>query len=393
MSAGTREAPMSAGERELPMTECLGTDPTRWSIGPYHHALPGPMRMELELDGELVLSASAETGFAHRGLEKAFELHSWMAGPAYADRLDPEAAVFGELALCLAVERIAGIRVPPRGTAIRMVLCELGRIAAHMGYVVRLARAAGSESLQHYVLRDRERLLDLFELLTGQRFSLNFLRYGGVQADVTEGFVERVQEACQTVRVRLREYHHLLAQNHAFFRRTRGVGVIRAEWVSRHGITGPNARSAGAGFDVRKEHPYLSYDQVDFEVPSGPADAGGAPGDTHARLSVRLREMAQSVEILRQVCDQVPAGPFLAEPVGKDFAVPAGEAYVRVESARGLLGCHVVAEGGTCPGRVQFRPASYGSLSVVPELVTGLRVADLPVVLASLDIGLAEADR
>lgn len=374
-------------------TERLNTDLTLWEIGPYHGALPGPMRMRLTLDGEVIVSGEVETGFLHRGLEKAFELHHWSGAVPYSDRLDPDAAVFGEIALCLAVEEIAGLQVPPRATRIRVILSELTRLACHMVYVVKVARVVGSDTMVHYILRDRERVLDLFELLTGARFSLNFLRFGGVRADVTEGFIERVLEVCELIRVRIKEYNDLFTFNHTFLKRTANVGVIPHDMVMRLGMTGPNLRAAGIDFDIRKAHPYLGYETLDFEVPTGRGDGGGTPGDSHDRFLIRLREMTQSLEILKDAAESVPAGEYLNGKVDSIPQIPPGEAYARIESSRGLLGCHVVSDGGDYPVRVQFRSPTLAHLQAIPGLIQGIRIEDLPIVLASLDLSLAEADR
>jgi NADH-quinone oxidoreductase subunit D len=372
--------------------EALQTDLTTWIIGPYHGALPGPMKLKLRLDGEMVVKAEVENGFLHRGLEKAFELHPWSAGVMYADHLDPESAVFGELAFCLAVEEAAGLGVPERAQAIRLVLCELTRISAHMGFLARMARAVGADTVIHYVLRDREKILDLFELLTGARFSLNFLRYGGVAADVTEGFIERVLETCDQLRIRLKEYNDILTFNQAFLKRTAFLGTLGADRARRHGVTGPNARAGGVAFDARKAHPASGYQRIDFEVVLGQG-AIGALGDAHDRFLIRLREIDQSLAILRQLADRMPAGEFATVRVTREFTVPPGEAYARVESARGLLGCYLASDGGARPARVQFRAPSANVLLAVPELLEQVRIEDVPVVLASLDIGMAEVDR
>jgi NADH-quinone oxidoreductase subunit D len=375
-----------------PERERLYTDLTDWTIGPYHGALPGPMRIHLRLDGEVIVDGFVEKGFLHRGLEKTLELHPWQAAVSYADRLDPEAAAFGELALCLAVEEIGEITVPPRARVIRTIISELTRVSAHLGYLARVARSVGSETMVHYVLRDREKILDLFELASGSRFSISFLRYGGVCADVTEGFVERVLEACELIRVRLKEYNDLFSFNQAFLKRSARIGVITEAMARRLGMTGPNARSAGIPFDVRKAHPYTGYERFDFSAPVGLGE-GGVAGDAHDRFIVRLREIAQSLEILKTAVEAIPDGEFAAMRVDRDFVVPTGEAYARVESARGLLGCHVVADGSDKPVRIQFRTPSVASLAAVPELIRGARVEDLPVILASLDLGIAEVDR
>jgi NADH-quinone oxidoreductase subunit D len=379
--------------------ECLRTDLIPWEIGPYHSSLPGPMKLRLVLDGEIIVSGRVETGFLHRGLEKAIEGHEWSASIAYSDHLDPEAAVYGELALCQAVEEIAGIDVPARAISIRVILSELSRLSAHMLYLVNVSRAVGAETLVHYVLRDRERILDLFELLAGARFSLNFLRFGGVSADVTEGFIERVLEVCDLIRIRIKEYNDLLTFNNTFLKRTTKMGVISQDTVRRHGITGPNARAAGVAFDVRKAHPYLSYKSLDFRVPTG-RGTDGVAGDSHDRFLLRLLEMTESLEILKHVAETIPSGAFLNRQIlpeagAEDYRIKvvSGEAYTRVESSRGMLSCHVISDGGARPSRVQFHTPTTASLMSLPEVLVGIRIEDLPVLLASLDLSIAEADR
>ncbi len=372
--------------------DALKTDLTTWEIGPYHGALPAPMRLQLSLDGEIIASCKVETGFLHRGLEKACELHTWHSTVAYADHLDPEVSLFGELAVCLAVEEIANIEVPKRAQNIRLILSELTRMSAHLYYMVRMAKSVGSETIIHYVLRDREKILDLFELLTGARFSLNFLRFGGVSADVTDGFIERVLETCEIIRIRMKEYNDLFTFNHIFLKRTAYVGTLPANLVRSCGITGPNARASGISNDVRKSNPYMGYDQIEFTIPLGRGEEGYL-GDVHDRFILRLRELTQSIEILKQLVNAVPGGAFLNRELGKEYVVPAGEAYSRIESSRGLLGCHVVSDGRECPSRIQFRTPTVAVLMAIPKLITGIRIEDLPVVLASLDLGIAEADR
>jgi NADH-quinone oxidoreductase subunit D len=372
--------------------EHLRTDLTSWVVGPYHGALPGPMRVHLKLDGEVVVAGVVETGFLHRGLEKALELHPWRSTIPYMDHLDPESAVFGELVLCLAVEEIVGIVVPPRAQRIRVILAELTRLSCHLGFIARVARAVGSDTMLHYVLRDREKVLDLLELQTGSRASLNFLRFGGVVADVTEGFMERVHETVDMLRVRLKEYNDLFTFNRAFVKRTANVGIISSEFAKHLGISGPNARAAGLPYDVRKSYPYCGYDQLDFHIPLGKGE-GGTQGDSLDRFLLRLREIALGIDLLKQAVESLPRGPFWKESLMDNFEVPAGEAYVRVESPRGMLGCHLVSDGGKNPSRVQFRVPTLPLLQAVPDLLVGGRLEDLPVILASLDLGIAEADR
>lgn len=376
----------------FPHHETLQSDLTSWRIGPYHPALPGAFGLSLDLDGEIMVDALVETGYLHRGIEKALEKQTWHALIPWVDHLDPEGAAFAELAVCLAVEELAGISVPQRAQAIRLLLCELTRIGVHLGFVARLARAAGSETLLHYTLRDRERIFDLLELLTGARFSIAFLRYGGVSADVTEGFIERVVDVCALLKVRLKEYNDLFTFNRAFVQRAAFVGVLHADKVQELGITGPNARASRVSFDVRKAHPYTGYQLVDFEVPLGEGDAGTV-GDIHDRFLMRLKEIYQSVEILRQVAEMLPRGDFTNGKIGADFAVPSGEAYSRVESSRGLFGCHIVGNGTKSPGRIQFRTPTAAVMQVIPSLLSGHRLEDMPLILASLDLCIAEVDR
>ncbi len=378
---------------QTPESERLGTDLTQWSIGPYHGALPGAMKLSLELDGEVVVSGQVETGFLHRGLEKSLELQRWQASVSYADHLDPESAIHGELALCLAVEQVAGIGVPPRAQAIRVITAELSRISSHFAYIARIAKTVGAHTMMHYVLRDREKLIDLFELLTGARFSLNYLRFGGVSADVTEGFVERVLEACELIRIRLKEYNDLFSFNQAFLKRTRGIGIITLDAAKRFGSTGPNLRASGGTFDVRKAHPYSGYDRYDFDVPVGRDEGGEKSGDAHSRYLLRLREITQSLEILKQAAETLPVEACEPAKVNKDFRVPEGEGYVRIEGSRGLVGCHVVSGQSDRPERVSFRAPSVAHIQLVPEALQGYRLEDVPVILASLDLSIAEVDR
>jgi len=372
--------------------EILKTELAKLELGPFDAALPGPLRLLMDLDGEVIVSAKLETGFVHRGLEKALERQRWIASISYADRLDPEAPIFGELALCLAVEEIAEIKVPVRAEQVRVLLSELGRISCHMEYLVRVARAVGSDTMIHYVLRDREKILDLFELAAGARYSINFLRFGGIQADVTEGFIERVLELSELFRIRVKEYNDLFTYNHAFIQRTKGVGKLSAERALELGVTGPNARACGISADIRKLHPYSSYDKLDFEIPIADLMGSGI-GDSNDRFLLRLREIAVSTEILRQVAEAIAPGEFCSRKSWEQIKVPAGEAYVRVESARGLLACHVASDGGPVPARIQFRTPTVAHLWTIPELLSGVRVEDLPVVLSSLGLGIAEADR
>ena len=374
------------------MPELLKTDFTLWEMGPFHSALPGPMKLKLTLDGEVIAHAETETGFAHRGVEKSLELHPWHSSMVYADRLDADGAVFTEFAYCLAGEELGQLEVPARGQAIRVLLSELARVSSHLLFLVKVARSVGAQALIHYALRDRERILDLFELLTGARHSINFMRFGGVAADVTDGFVERVLEATVVLRERIKEYNDLFTFNHTFIKRAAGTGILTREVALEAGVSGPNARAAGISVDVRKDQPYSGYERLDFEVPEGHGEAGFL-GDVHDRLLLRLREMAQSLSLLGDVCESLPEGDFCALRTDRDFTIPRGESYARIEGSRGRLGCYLVSDGERFPLRVQFRGPSTATLSCLPVFLRGVRLEDLPLVLASFDLSIPEVDK
>ena len=378
-----------------PRIERLSTELLPFSLGPFHPAVGVPIGLCFQLDGEIISSVKYEVGFLHRGLEKTFENQRWVASIPYCDRLDPEAAPFGELSFCLAVEEIAGMEIPTRAQDIRILVCELSRVCSHLGAMARIAQSVESETAVHYLLRDREKVIDLFELLTGARFMLNFFRIGGVVGDVTEGFLERVLEFCDLIGIRIREYNDLFSFNHALLKRGCGVGVISREQIQRLGITGPNARASGEAFDVRKTHPYSQYERYEFSVPIGKGEFG-VTGDCHDRFLLRLREIGQSVELIRQVVERISSGPFRnseSPDVLMEFKVKRGEAFSRVETPRGMLGCHVVSDGGEKPWRVGFRPPSAAALLVVPELLVGHYVQDVPIIFSTLDLSIAEVDR
>lgn len=372
--------------------EELRTDLAKCVIGPYHPALPGLCRMTLDLDGEYIVKAALETGFLHRGLEKAIQLHSWQSAIVYADRVDPENAIVGELALCCAVEEIGRFPVPERAKKIRLILLELSRVSSHLLFIAKLARITETETALHYALRDREKALDLFELLTGARFALNYLRYGGVAADVTEGFLERVLEFCELMKGRIKEYNDLLSYHRVFIQRTMGIGVISPEQVLRLGLTGPTARSSGVTLDLRKTEGQPDYSGLDFDVPVGQGESG-FKGDAYDRFLVRVRELTQSLRILKQLSENIPSGPHCELVCGRDFSLVRGEAYSRVEGPRGFFGCYVYSAGGGRPARVQFRTPSTHAILGISEFLEGMRLEDMAVFLASLDLSIAEVDR
>jgi NADH-quinone oxidoreductase subunit D len=372
--------------------ERLPTQKSQLSWGPIHPGLPAPMRLDLKIDGERIVAAQVEVGFLHKGLEKSFEGRNWFSAIVGADRLDSSGSAFSEMALCLAVEEICNIQVPRRAQSIRLILSELNRVSNHLEYLAKMAQAVGFETTMHYILRERESILDLFELMTGSRFNLGFFRYGGVVADITEGFIERVFEVCRQIQIRIKEYHALMIDNEAFVSRLAWLGTLSAEDVYTFGITGPNARASGVQIDVRKSFPYSGYELVEFTVPAGRGTRGSL-GDSFDRLMVRLEEVQECIHILTHVAERVPAGDFACIKVGYDFTAPAGESFSRVESARGYLGCHAISSGESSPVRIQWRTPSSHHIRALPKLLRGVALQDVSVLLASLDLCISEVDK
>lgn len=371
--------------------EDLKTEPTQLSLGPYHRALPGPMVLKLQMDGERMVDVEVETGFLHRGIEATMQAQTWDAALVFADRLEPEASVFAEWAYVQAVEQIHQIEVPPRAEQIRTLLAEMSRISSHLAFFARLAKACEFSTAMHFALRDRERWLDLFELQSGVRFCVHALRVGGVGHDVSDGFVDRVLDTCDLMQVRLKELRDLVLFHAAFMQRVGYLAVLPQDRAQALGLTGPNARGSQLSVDVRKQHPHGVYERLQWEVPLGVGESG-LPGDVHDRAWVRAEEIEQSLLMIRQVCERLTVGPFQAKPASTS-APPSGEGLGRVESPRGRLFCHVVSSGKEQPMRVQFQTPSQQVLAVLPELLRGERIEDVGVILASFDISIAEADR
>jgi NADH-quinone oxidoreductase subunit D len=287
-------------------------------------------------------------------------------GVVLADRLDAEASVFGEWAYLLALEQLIQMSIPPRAQQIRVLLSEMSRVSSHLAYLTRMARACRFQTAEHFLLRDRERWLDLFELQTGVRFCHHFFRWGGVAHDVTDGFVERVLDACDLMQLRLKELRDLFVYHPAFMNRVTYLAVLPIDEAKKMGLSGPNLRASQEPFDIRKAHPYGVYSTLHWEIPVGRGEFG-MPGDTHERIVIRVDEIAQSLNLMRQVCDQLQVGPYLEEVPKK---VPPGEAFSRVESPRGTLACHLVSNGGETP-------LLYGQL----KFQTGIPVQGHPVAL------------
>lgn len=381
------------------------------NMGPSHPATHGVLRLILELDGEAICSADPDVGFLHRGDEKIAENMHYNQFVPYTDRLDYLAPLANNVAYACAVEKLMGWTLPPRGQALRVLCCELARISAHMLGVGVCAMDVGAMTVFLYTFTEREKVYNLCEQLTGARFTTSYTRVGGQLRDMPPGFETSVRTFLGECENTIDEISRLLDKNKIFIDRMVDIGVITRESAIGWGLTGPNLRASGVPRDLRKDSPYLGYENYHFDVPV--ADEG----DCYARYLVRMEEMRQSIRICRQVLDQMPAGPVnLADPKNilpnKDkvlmsmeelihhFIVstqgidaPSGEVYFAAENPKGELGFYIHSKGGGVPYRLKIRSPSYCNLSIVSRLLPGHMVSDIPAILGSLDFVMGECDR
>ena len=377
----------------------LCTEEMLINMGPQHPATHGVLRVVLHTDGEMVLGAYPHIGYLHRCAEKIGEnLQPYQYIP-YTDRLDYCAAINQNHAFALAVEKLAGIEVPLRAQAIRVVFAELNRIASHLISLGCYGLDMGAFTPFLYCFREREMILDMFEATCGARLTYSYITVGGVTHDLPEGFVERAREFMDYFEPKVDDYNGLLSYNHIFVKRASNVGVIPAETALAYGMTGPCLRASGVRWDLRKATPYDGYEQYDFEVPIGqPGGAPGVPhgvvvGDSWCRYFVRVLEMLQSVRIIRQVLDTLPDGDVIAKKT-KNIKLPAGEeVYVESEAARGQLGFYVQGDGSAIPSRVKVRSPSFSNLCVLTEVCRNHLIGDMPAIVGSIDMVMGEVDR
>jgi NADH-quinone oxidoreductase subunit D len=397
------------------------------NMGPQHPSTHGVLRLLLTLDGENVVDIEPIVGYLHTGIEKTTEYRTWQQGVTLVTRADYLSPFFNELAYCLSAEKLLGIQAPPRAQAIRVLVCELNRIASHLVWLATTGLELGAISMMLYGLRERERMLDIFELITGLRMNHAYIRIGGLVMDLPDDAIPRISAYLDELPARFDEYETLLSQNPIWLERNKGIGVVNAEQCLRLGVTGPLLRAAGVPLDLRKTQPYSGYEQYDFEVPTR------TEADCYARYEVRIAEMRESVKICEQVIDSLPGGPIMIEDpklrwpahleVGPDgignsekyvrhimeesmealinhfkivtqgIKVPAGEVYMPVESPRGELGYYVVSDGGVRPYRVRLRDPSFCNLPIIPEMVKGRLIADVIASVASVDPVMGGVDR
>lgn len=381
------------------------------NMGPQHPSTHGVLRLLLELDGEKIISCIPDIGFLHTGIEKNMEVKSFEKVLVMTDRMDYLNNLGNNLVYCLAIEKLVDLDVPPRAQVVRVLLTELQRISSHLVFLATHALDLAAMSVFLYCFREREIILDIFEMCSGQRMMTSYFRPGGLWRDIPEGFEEAVQQFLDIFPARIAQYEDLLSFNPLYLDRTKGIGVIPADKALSWGITGPPLRASGIEFDVRKALPYSGYDQFDFDIPLG------ENGDVYDRYIVRIEEMRQSVRIVQQALDSIPDGRFrsdnrkfvppprseLSESMEavihhfklwtEGFSAPEGQVHVPVESPKGVLGCFLVSDGGTNPYRVHFRTPSFAHMQVLPKISVGHLVADLVAIISSLDPVLGDVDR
>ena len=357
------------------------------SFGPQHPSTHGVLRLQLTLDGEVVVDCVPHIGYLHRDFEKICENRTYTQIIPYTDRLDYLGAMNNNFGYCMAIEKLMGLAIPERADYIRVIIAELNRIASHLlavGTFVQDLGAFGTPLL--YCFREREKILDIFESTCGSRLTYNYYRIGGVSADIPADFQKKVKEFIDYFKPKLKEYEDLMPLNAILLVRTKGIGILSKEKALAYAVTGPNLRASGVKFDLRKEEPYSIYPRFEFDIPVI------TTGDTWDRLRIRMDELYQSLRIIEQAIDNIPQGEHIAK-VPKILKPPAGEIYFRSESPRGELGFYVISDGSTKPYRLKCRAPSFCNLAVISDLVKGVKVADVIAILGSLDVVLGEIDR
>jgi NADH-quinone oxidoreductase subunit D len=359
------------------------------SMGPQHPSTHGVFRMDVVLEGETVVKLKPVFGYLHRNHEKIAEKGSYLASMPYTDRLDYFCSMTNNWAYALAVEKLAGIAVPERAEYLRVILAELTRLQNHaclMGFLLQDLGAMGTPLM--YAFREREKILDLFESLSGSRMMCNYMRFGGCRVDLPEDWLGQAQRVVEDFPRFLDEFDALLTTNEILMARLQGVGVMTPELAINASITGPMLRASGVNYDIRKVDRYGIYDRFDFRVPLG------KQGDCYDRFMMRLLEMRESLGILRAALRDLPGGPILNPQIKlRNFKPPVGEAYGRIEAPKGELGFYLISDGTANPYRYRVRPPSLINLTILEDLCRGHKVADAVVILGSVDIVLGEVDR
>ncbi len=381
------------------------------NMGPQHPSTHGVLRLLLELDGEIIINCIPDIGFLHTGIEKNMEAKTYAKAEVMTDRLDYLNTMGNNLAYCLAVERLAELDVPERAQVVRVIFAELQRIASHLVWLGTQALDLAAMSVFLYCFREREYILDIMEMCSGQRMMTTYIRPGGLWRDVPVEFEKAVRDFIAYMPARIQQYEDLLTKNPIFIDRVRGIGKMTKEQALAWGATGSTARGSGVNYDIRKVQPYSGYEQYDFDVPLQ------TEGDVYARYLVRMEEMRQSVRIIEQAVDRLPMGPFLSNnrkfvppprsELGRSmeavihhfklwtegYNVPKGSVYQVVESPRGELGVMLESDGGPKPYRIKWRTPSFSHIQLLSWIANGHYVADLVAIIGSVDIVLGDTDR
>jgi NADH-quinone oxidoreductase subunit D len=381
------------------------------NMGPQHPSTHGVLRLVLELDGEVVVNCKPVVGYLHRAMEKIAESMTFHMFTPYTDRLDYLAPLANNVALSTAQEHLIGITIPPRAQAIRVICCEMSRISAHLLGLGAFAMDVGAMTVFLWCFREREKIYNLIEHLSGARFTTSYTRVGGVAADLPDGFLDELRAFVDQFPQRLVEVEKLLTRNRIWVERTKDVGVISREDAIAWALTGPNLRGSGVEWDLRVKRPYLGYEQYDFEIPVG------SVGDCYDRYLVRVEEMKESTKILRQAIERMPGGPVHAQDAkvslprtstvlqGMDELIhqfilitegqdaPPGESYFGAENPKGELGFYFRSKGGGYPDRMFIRAPSFINLQILPRIVKGRYISDVVAILGSIDFVMGECDR
>ncbi len=397
--------------RHLVSDRALTGETMLLNMGPQHPSTHGVLRLLLELDGEIVLNCIPDIGFLHTGVEKNMESKTYQKAEVMTDRLDYLNPVGNNLVFCLAVEKLVDLDVPERAQAIRVILSELTRLSSHLLWIGTAALDLAAMSVFMYAMREREMILDIMEMCSGQRMMTTYIRPGGLWRDIPDGFVAAVRNFVSIFPKRVDEYESMLTKNVLFLERTVGIGIINEKDCIRYGITGPVLRASGKAFDLRKIRPYSGYENYDFNIPTEPA------GDVYARYLVRVHEMRESIKIIDQAINKLPGGPirsnnrkFVPPPrseIGvsmealihhfklwtEGFSAPAESVYVTAESPRGEIGVFLEGDGGPKPLRIHYRTPSFLNLQIMPFITRKHFVADLIGIIGSLDVILGDSDR
>ncbi len=373
----------------------LETDEMHLSMGPQHPATHGVLRLAVRTDGEIVTGVKSFIGYLHRCFEKHAEALEYPQVIPYADRMDYLSAITQEHGYCLAVEKLMGddIDVPERAKYIRIICAELQRIRSHLLAMGQFGQDAGAVTPFLHAFREQERVIELLEMISGARLLYHYIRIGGVFKDPSDEWFEEVERFLDEFEKRIDEYNELLTYNQIFLKRTANVGVLPSDVAKAEGVTGPQLRASGVAFDTRKDDTYSIYDRFDFQVPTGTGEYGTV-GDSWDRYYVRIREMEESVKIIRQALDDCPQNGDIMHRAGERAIEPdVGEVYLRTESARGELGFHIRSDGSKSPSRVKARSPAFSNLAALNTIAPGSMLSDLVVIIASLDPVFGEVDR